>query len=274
MRLTLSIAASIACLALPAKTHEFWIDPVDFQVETGGKVIANLRVGTGFEGTSQSYIPQNFVRFQYAQNGKAHEVQGVVGDRPAMNMEAKEEGLMVVIHQTDNLAVTWETWEKFKTFVTHKDADWVIDEHLAKGLEQDGVREIYSRYAKSLVAVGAGEGKDVVAGMLTEIVALENPYTGNMSDGFNVGVLYQGKPRSATQVEVFELDRSGELRVFTVKTNAKGVVTVPVKAGHKYMLDSVVLRRTDKKPVNGKPFVWESLWANMTFEVPSTGVGF
>lgn len=268
MRFPLSIFASIACLALPAKAHEFWIDPVEFQVAPGEKVIANLRVGTGFEGTSQSYIPRNFVRFQYAQNGKAYEVEGVVGDRPALNMEAGDEGLMVVIHQTTDLAVTWDTWEKFSNFVTHKDAEWVLDEHLAKGFAKEGIREIYSRYAKSLIAVGAGQGKDVVSGMLTEIVALENPYTGNMADGFNVGVLYKGKPRAATQVEVFELDRAGELRVFTVKTNGKGVVTVPVKAGHKYMLDSVVLRGTDKKPVNGKPFVWESLWANLTFEVP------
>ncbi len=267
MRPTLSIFASIACITLPAKAHEFWIDPVEYMVQPGDEVVADLRVGTEFDGASQSYIPRNFVRFQYAQNGAAHKVEGVVGDRPAMRMEAEDEGLMVIIHQTGDMAVTWETWEKFKKFVEHKDADWVIDEHMAKGLPKDGVREVYSRFAKSLVAVGAGEGKDVVAGMLTEIVALENPYTGNMADGINVGVLYKGKPRAATQVEVFEL-RGGDLRIFTVETNSKGVATVPVKAGYTYMLDSVVLRRTDKTPVNGEPFVWESLWANLTFEVP------
>lgn len=269
MRSTLSIFASIACIALPAKAHEFWIDPVDYMIEPGEKVVADLRVGTEFDGVSQSYIPRNFKRFLYVQNGAATKVKGVVGDRPAMNMTVKDEGLVVLIHQTGNLSLTWETWEKFSNFVKHKDAAWVLDEHLAKGFEKDGVREVYSRYAKSLVAVGAGAGKDVVAGMLTEIVALENPYTGNMADGMTVGVLYQGKPRKATQVEVFELGSGGKLNIFTVRTNAKGVATVPVKPGHTYMLDSVVVRRTDKKPANGDPFVWESLWANMTFAVPA-----
>ena len=187
-----------------------------------------------------------------------------------MNFPVTDEGLVVVIHQTTDQAVTWDTWDKFRNFVVHKDADWVLDDHIAQGFDKDGVREVYSRYAKSLVSVGAGEGRDVISGMLTEIVAIENPYVDNMSDGFSVGVLYEGKPRPATQVEVFQRAPDGAIEISTVKTDSRGVATVPVLAGHEYMLDSVVLRRTDKSNGEGEPFQWESLWANLTFEIPVT----
>ena len=269
MRLTFSLAVSMACFAWPAKTHEFWIDPLEFTVEPSGAVVADLRVGTEFEGSSQSYIPRNFDRFFVVQNGAAAKVPGTVGDRPAMNFPAQEEGLMVVVHQTTDQVVTWDTWQKFENFVLHKDSAWVLDEHLAKDMPEEGVREVYSRYAKSLIAVGEGAGKDIVSGMLTEIIALENPYTDNMDDGITVGVLYQGKPRKVTQIEVFERAPDGAVSIFTQKTDGRGVATIPVKPGHKYMLDSVVLRLTDKKTTNGPQFHWESLWANMTFEVPS-----
>lgn len=268
MRTTLLLAVCMACIAATSKAHEFWIEAIDYQIAPGEKVVANLLVGTEYEGSKQSYIPRNFKRFQFVQNGAAADVPGVVGDRPAANFEVQDSGLLVLVHQTTNSGLTWDTWDKFEKFVRHKDATWVLDEHLAKGLAQENVREVYSRYAKSLIAVGAGAGKDVITGMPTEIVALENPYTDNMADGINVGVLYKGKPRRATQVEVFERSSSGDVRIFTVKTNTKGVATVPVKAGHEYMLDSVVLRRPVTQPSAGKPYAWESLWANLTFEVP------
>ena len=251
MRTTLLIATCMACIAISAKGHEFWIDSEDYRIAPGDNVVARLRVGTEFEGSEQAYIPRNFRRFDYVQGAVVNEVPGVVGDRPAANFAVGDEGLLVLVHQTRDLSLTWDSWDKFEGFVRHKDAGWVVDEHLAAGDSKDSVREVYSRYAKSLVAVGAGSGDDVVTGMLTEIVALENPYTGDMTDGIDVRVLYDGVPRETTQVEVFERAPGGEVRIFTVRTDGEGVATVPVAPGHTYMLDSVVLRRPVSPPENG-----------------------
>ena len=268
MRTTLLAAVCIACIATVAKAHEFWIDTTDYQISPGEKVVAELTVGTEFEGSRQPFIPRNFKRFHYVQDGQVLDVPGVVGDRPAANFVADDEGLMVLVHETTNLSLTWDTWEKFEAFVRHKDAAWVLDAHLEAGLSKEKVREVYSRHAKSLIAVGTGAGADVVAGLLTEIVALENPYTGDMTDGIDVAVLYEGKPRAKTQVEVFEKSPDGDVRIFTVATDDAGHATVPVKPGREYMLDAVVLRRPLEQPADKAPYLWESLWANLTFEVP------
>ena len=58
------------------------------------------------------------------------------------------------------------------------------------------------------------------------------------------------------------------MTVFTLKTDAEGRATVPVKPGYRYMLDSVVLREPAPDLAAGRDVVWESLWANLTFAVP------
>ena len=251
-----------------AKAHEFWIDPLAFQVPDGSAVVAHLRVGQDFEGSSYSYIPRNFRRFDYALSGSVEDVPGVVGDRPALNMVPEGTGLMSVAHVTTDQFISWDPFEKFVSFVEHKDAAWVLDRHAELGLAEDGTREVYSRYAKTLVAIADGVGADRAFGLLTELVALENPYTGDMGDGIDVRLLYRGEGRADAQIEVFEKASDGTVRIFTVRTDADGQASVPVQSGFRYMLDAVVLREPDPALAEERDVQWESLWANLTFEVP------
>ena len=267
MKRTVITSLFLACLATTAKGHEFWIDPMSHQVDAGEPVVAAIRVGQEYKGSSYSYIPQNFRRFEVGFGGEISPVNGVIGDRPAASVPTNGDGLMVLIHATTDTTLGWSSWEKFVNFVKHKDAEWVLEAHSARGLTEGDRRELYSRYAKSLVAVGSGEGADFETGLLTEIVALENPYTGEMSDGIDVRVLYEGAPRSETQIEVFEKASDESVTIFTVQTDMDGQATVPVKPGHRYMLDAVVLREPRAEVAVEKNVQWESLWANLTFEV-------
>lgn len=264
---TLLIASCMACISPAAKGHEFWIDPVDHVVDPGAPVVANIRVGEAYEGTAFSYIPQRFRRFDIAQDGNVRAVGGTVGDRPAMTLDGQDAGLLTAIHVTGDQHITWSTWEKFVSFLEHKDLTWGLAEHDSRGLSRENVRERYSRYAKSLIAVGDGAGDDLEAGLEVEIVALENPYTGDMSDGINIRALYQGAPLDDVQIEVFRKDANGDVTITTARTDAAGEAAIPVTPGARYMLDTVVLRPLEVVEDRDPP--WETLWANLTFEVPS-----
>lgn len=257
----------MAWIGASSKAHEFWIDPMEHQVAAGAPVVAHLRVGTNYEGSAYNYIPRNFRRFDFAMDGTVQPVDGTVGDRPAMTLTPPGEGLLVAIHVTTDNHLTWTTWDKFVGFLEHKDLTWGLAEHDARGLSREKVRERYSRYAKSLIAVGHGKGNDIEAGLLTEIIALENPYTDDMTDGLDMRATYEGEPLGDTQIEVYEKSADGTVNVFTLRTDDAGAATVPVKPGHRYMLDAVTLRALEVK--EDRDPSWESLWANLTFEVPA-----
>ncbi|TRD23066.1 DUF4198 domain-containing protein [Palleronia caenipelagi] len=262
---------SCSAFAGAATAHEFWIEPQDFTLAPGEDLVAAIKVGQEFRGTSYAYIPANFRRFDLVTNGgdTPNPVEMQLGDRPALEVPIAKPGLATILHVTKDYKLTWDSWDKFDSFLRHKAADWVIEAHAERGFAQvEGVTEGYTRYGKSLVSVGDGAGEDRVWGLEVEIVALENPYTGDMSDGLDVQVFYDGEPRDGEQVEIFERDQLGDVSIQTVTTDQEGRATVPVTPGHAYLLDSVVLREPDAEMRAAMDVQWESLWASLTFAIP------
>lgn len=269
-RLTsISSALVFALSAAAVNAHEFWIDPVRFSYEPGERIIAATRVGQEFAGMSGAFLPQQFRRFDIVMNGKVTPVEGRLGDRPALSQTVSGTGLAIIVHETTNYVITYETLESFQNFLEHKDAMFILGMHTEKSYPIENFKERYSRYAKSLVAVGGGAGRDTRVGLATEIVALTNPYTDDVSGGVAVQLYYDGKTRPDSQVEVFEKAPDGAVKIFTVRTNADGIASIPVKAGHRYMLDHVVLRPASGADPDQNTALWESLWANLTFGVPA-----
>lgn len=261
------ILAALVFLAAPARAHEFWIAPHVWQVDPGMPVVADLLVGSEFKGSRQSYFPQRFARFEARMGETVLPVEGRLGDIPAMTMALPTEGLWVIVHETEGDSLRYRERALFESFVAHKDLGDVLERHAARGLPALEFREAYTRYAKALVAVGAGAGSDREVGLLTEIVALANPYTDDLSTGFPVRVLYQGAPRANAQVELFARDAAGEVAISYHRTNAAGEVRLPVTPGVEYLVDAVVMEDTGNDDPTAGP-VWHSAWASLTFRVP------
>lgn len=269
------VGTVVAPLALVqhASSHEMWIDATRYQIEPADKIVADMRVGQNFRGSTQRYVPDDFVRLDIALGERTAPVPGRLGDTPAITVDPLGEGLNIVVHQSTILTTSYNTLEKFQSFIDHKALGDAVARHKERGLEESGFREAYARYAKALIGVGNAEGMDRAFGLDTEFVALENPYTGDMSDGMDVRIELFGQPKAGAQIEVFEQPDYAEAGTDVVVTlltaDAGGLVTVPVKPGHSYLLDSVYLREPSQQVAADYNAVWETLWAAMTFEVPA-----
>ena len=248
-------------------SHEFWISPEKYQVESGENLVASLRGGQQFSGGPFSFLPQRFERFQLVKGDMEVDVVGRVGDRPALNMAAPEDGLWVVVHETTDNRLTWKEWEKFVSFVEKKKLAGTLENHAERGLPDSGFRESYRRFVKSLISVGDGQGADREVGLRTEFVALANPYVDDITQGFPVLVLFEGEPRVDVQIEIFEKDSSGKVTIFTQQTDAQGRALIPVQPGYEYLLDAVKMLPLEATGTETDP-VWRSLWAALTFAVP------
>lgn len=257
-------AIIISLIAASAIAHEFWIEPQEYQVQTGAPLLADLRNGQKFAGRELAYFANRTERFELIQNGKAIAIQARLGDIPALQTVAAQDGLLVILHETTESTLTYSEWKKFRKFANHKGFPEAIKRHMARGLPQEGFKEVYRRFAKSLVGVGNAHGSDAASDMETEFVALSNPYTDDLSKGFAVLLLYQGKPRAKALIEVFARAPDDGVVITNLRTDAKGVAVIPVNAGHTYLLDAVILR----EPAYETDAVWESLWAAMTFATP------
>lgn len=262
------LALVIAALAVTNKAtaHEFWIDPQDFTVEVGENLLADLRVGQEFSGAAMSYLPRNFETFVVINGGAVIEVDGRFGDVPALNIAELEDGLAVIVHQTTANQITWSEWERFLNFAIHKDLGDVTAMHEERGLSQEDVTEDYFRYAKSMVAVGEGAGEDSRFGLRTELVALANPYTDDIAAGVPMQLWYDGTVQPDYQVELYAESAAGEVTITLHRTDAEGVVLLPVEPGVTYMADAVFLESVE--PAEDGDAIWVTHWANMTFQTP------
>ena len=246
-----------ALVSSPALAHEFWIAPEAYQVAPGEAIAAATRNGERFSGRSIPYLPERTERFEIVLGDETAPALGRVGDRPALSQPAPGEGLAVIVHETGDYPLTYDDLAAFERFAAHKGFPEAVE---AQRGRPSPVRERFRRYAKSLVAVGDGEGADRPMGLRAEIVALANPYTDDLS-AMPVEVLYEGRPAPGQQVEVFARDAEGAVTVTTQRTDADGRATVPVEPHTEVMLDAVFIEPDDEAD-------WATHWANLTFAVP------
>jgi len=257
--------ALIGTLPLPAAAHELWISPVEYRVAEGTTIVADFRNGENFVGTQLAFFDRSSTRLQVAGPDGVIDLTPRNGDRPAIDIDAGQAGLHVLAYETTPSRLTYKDWAKWMKFVDHKDLNAVAAAHAARGLPQEDFKEGYTRHAKALVAVGSGDGQDTALGLETEIVALTNPYASNFDQNMKIEVLYQGRPRTQAQVEIFERAPSGDVTVTLTKTDDKGQAVIPTQPGHTYLLDAVLLR----EPIRDvEDIAWETLWAALTFQVP------
>jgi len=245
--------------------HEFWIEPEQYFVDTKSMIKASLRIGDDFEGSTVVYHKSNTNRFDLVNQGRSEEINPRLGDDPALAVQAQQSGLHVVVHQSGISTLSYTKWEKFKSFADNKDFKNIQKRHQARGLADKHFVEAYCRYSKSLIAVGDGAGNDQQNGLEIELVALQNPYTSDLSDGIKVAGYYQGRTQANTQIELFEKSPQGEVKASRLRTNDLGVVVLPVKPNHQYLVDMVVLREPSETLTKDKRAVWETVWASLTF---------
>lgn len=255
-------------LSLPATAHEFWIEPSAYQVTPDGMLQGALINGQEFDGSQLAFLPQRFERFTVAAGMRQADVENRLGASPALDIAPLAEGLNVISYQSTMSTLAYSQWEKFVTFADHKAFEDYAARHDARAIPRDGFEEGYWRYAKTLIGVGNSIGNDFRTGLDVEFVALDNPYTADLSEGMRVQLYYLEETVADGQVELFEKAPDGTVDITLHRTDADGIATLPVKAGHSYLVDHVVLREPSQELFEQSQIEWETLWAALTFAVP------
>ena len=248
--------------------HELWVDTTDFRVEKDTEINLNLRNGENFDGFSLGYFDRSVEKLYWRQNGNQFNNTSRQGDIPALKIVPNENGLVTAVYVSKPSIIKYKEFKKSKNFAIAKHSQSSIEFHLNSNFPRENFSEIYTRYSKALLGVGGAKGSDKANDLELELIALQNPYTDDISSGIEILTLYQGKPQPFSMLNVFERSNT-DLRVnsFVVKTDAKGIATVKVENDNDYLIDNVIIRPTNDKLLKDKGVIWESLWAALTFGV-------
>ncbi|HKI04249.1 MAG TPA: DUF4198 domain-containing protein [Thermoanaerobaculia bacterium] len=261
----LGLATWIGLLVGPAlQAHDFWIEPSAFTPALGQRISVRLRVGEGFRGDPVPRDPQRIERF--AALGAAGEVAiaGVPNSDPAGFLALNAPGLHLLVYDSDHASVELEG-KKFEEYLGLEGLEAISALRARRGQTAAPVKEIYSRCAKSLVAVGKSAksaGYDRSLGLPLELVPEANPYSLDGGGDLAVRLDYGGKPLAGALVMALQRDRP-EPRI-AVRSDSRGRVKLRLDRPGVWLIKAVHMVPAPKE--SGAD--WESFWASLTFEVP------
>lgn len=225
-----------------------------------GTVELRLHVGQDFGGEVIPRIDQWIARFDYRDNTGPHVVPGRLGDDPAGRLE-KISATTSVIYQGQRKVANLGP-EKFNSYLEQEGLERVLAARRLRGELDLGVREWYSRYAKTIIQPRGADGDawGFRFGMPLELVPLRNP--GALKDDIlPVRLVYRGQPLG--DVLVVAYSREHPERKLQVRTDREGIATLSLAGRGPWLVKAVHMVRA---PGDATDHEWESFWASLTFE--------
>jgi uncharacterized GH25 family protein len=260
----LALALALPCAGSLA-AHDLWIEPSGFTPPPGSRMAVRLRIGQLFQGDPFPRDPALLVRLAVIAGGGGEEpIPGVPGTDPAGYLVTGRPGLYQLIYASRHAAVELEA-AKFEKYLAEEGLEKVAALRARRGQSAAPGREIYSRCAKSLIAVGgdAGIGYDRLADLKLELVPERNPYTLAPGEELPVRLLYGGAPLAGAKVAALPRDQPS--RQVAARTDVHGRVRLPLGGAGVWMVKAVHM--IPAPPGSGAD--WESFWASLTFALPA-----
>jgi uncharacterized GH25 family protein len=259
-----TLFALLGLLAGPAlRAHDFWIEPSSFRPQTGARVAVRLRVGEGLRGDPVPRDPGQIERFVTAGPEGEAGVPGVPGGEPAGWVSPASPGLRWIVYDSGHSSLALGA-AKFERYLGQEGLERIRRLRASRGQSGVPAREIYSRCAKSLLAVGdrAGAGFDRVLGLELELVPEKNPYLLKAGETLPVRLLYHGKPLEGALVTALP-QGAPDARVSS-RSDRRGHADLRLDRPGLWLVKAVHMVSAPA----GSGADWESLWASLTFELP------
>lgn len=263
----LSSCAFIACFGQIAHAHEFWIEPVNPTINVGDPLEARTFIGMEFDGDEVANYPSMQVLFDITLGDDTRLLNGAPDQRPAVATSALGEGLHVLRYQSRDFQLTYDSYDDFLAFLTEADRMDLAAEHDARGLSRDAIREVYFRYAKSLIAVGHGEGADKFLGMPWELIAMTNPYTAAQGTPMQFELRFNGDIAADEAAMVFIRDADEVVSSIVLRSDDLGIITVPSDIKGTYLLNAIKILPASPRMETLLGASWQSLWASTTYAI-------
>jgi uncharacterized GH25 family protein len=265
--MTKALTFSLLLLAsLPAVAHDFWIEPTALAPAPGTQVGIRLRVGEHFVGDPVPRNPERIERFAILGPNGEKPVPGVSGGEPAGYATVGPAGIYQIVYDSNRATLGLEP-KKFEEYLRMEGLERILDLSKKRGLSEKPSREVYSRCAKALLAVGgtSGAGFDKPVGLDLELIAEKNPFELAPGADLPFRLLYSGRPLPGALVFALPHSRP-EAGALKARSDAEGRVRFKLPAGPSgaeiWLIKAVHMIEA---PKDAKDADWETFWASLVF---------
>ncbi len=264
-RLSLLALVVVFVTQVTLVAHDMWVEPGTFAPESGEIISLRLRVGQDLLGDPLPRDSKLIDKFIVEDPEGLKQVVGRDGGDPAGFIRAAVPGLLVVGYQSNPSPVEL-TAEKFNQYLKEEGLDTVAALRAQRNQTGAKAREMFSRYAKSLIPSGpANESQhDRQLGFTLELVAERNPYTTPADQEIPFRLTYENRPLSG--ILVVAMNRLNPAQKISARTDANGRVRFRLKPGGMWLVKAVHMIPAPA----GVDAEWRSFWASLTFEQPAT----
>ena len=247
------------------RAHDLWIEPSAFMPAPGTRLAVRLFIGQLFRGDVFPRDPKYMVRFAVIGPGGESPIPGVPDTDPAGFLVTGRPGLYELVYTSRHASVELDA-ARFEKYLAEEGLDQISALRARRGQSAAPGKELYSRCAKSLIAVGgdAGSGHDRVLGLTLELVPETNPYMLAAGQELAVRLLYRGQPLAGAKVAAVPKDQPASQ--VAARTDAHGRVRLRLAGAGVWLIKAVHMIAAP--PGSGAD--WESFWASLTFALPAT----
>ena len=258
-------ATLVAVTGVTLGAHDFWLEPRSYRPEVGKLVALRLLVGQDMLGDPIPRDEGAIERFVVRQGGSESVIPGRDGSDPAGILRIPGDGLLVVGYQSRPRRIELPR-EKFEAYLGEEGLDAVAAMFAGAKKQPRVARERFSRSAKALLSSGPTRAsqKDQVLGLRLELVAGGNPYAASLRDDMRFTLLYEGAPRPGALV--IAINRDDPSAKLSTRSDAHGRVSFRFPRGGVWLVKAVHMVPLPQ----GQDADWESIWASLTFELPSS----
>ncbi len=255
----------ILLFSLSAFAHEYWFEPDKFFLSPKESTAVHLFVGEALNHDEERvYQLSKTTVFQLLSVGNSLDLKTTVKDEalPIYNFSAEKAGNYLFALER-NWSYIKLSPKDFEDYLREDGMEYIIAERAKLGESQKEGSERYSRFLKTLLQVGAE--KDATfkkkAGLMLEIVPLENPYSKKIGDNLKFQILFGGKPLK--DKTVFADNKDGaEISNQKLKTDRKGKISVKLDRQGVWLVRLVFMQRCQTDCAEAD---WESFWGAFSF---------
>lgn len=256
----------IISLLIPAALfgHDLYLKPARMTAAPGETMRVEYHSGDAFPVSQNAVVLSRLKDAKRISAAGGAAFTGIHDESKTLTVaqfKAPQAGHFWLLSRTEPNFIELEA-KKFEEYVEHEGLRYVSEWRRKNNESGRAGREIYSKYVKSLLVVGSGDGwYKRAAGLAIEFVPLDDPYAAKPGGAIRVQLLFRGKPAAGHEVELQTLAGGKTDRKILGVTDQQGIVRVQLVDGGFHKLHAIVMeRRTDRLKAD-----WESWWATLTF---------